>query len=135
MEIKSNWQNGDTFDLLSDYERIKANINEVYQVSTRVVPNYDITTLGTYDYTFIPLANFFNDIVNAIDDVYEHSSFKPHDYIELGKVYEGKGQAFSAEDLNILELNVYYLYHSFMRIIKCWNRCGYETLGLKGGNF
>lgn len=133
MEIKSNWQNGDSFDIVTDYGRIKSNINTVYEVSKKLYPSYDITTLGDYDYSYIPLANFFNDIVQSIQEIY-NNSYKPSEYHSMN-TYVGKGMGFSADDLNTLELNIYYLYCTMQGRINLWNKCGYETLGLKGGNF
>lgn len=134
MEVKSNWQNGDAFDLFDDYERIKSNINEVYEVSKLLYPTYNITTLGTYDYSYIPMANFFNDIVSAVDDIYDNS-YKPSKFKQFTKVYVGNSFGFDADELNLLELNIYYLYCTMKGRIRCWNVCGYETLGAKGGNF
>ena len=73
MQIKSNWKNGDSFDIITDYGRIKSNINTVYEVSKKLYPSYNITTLGDYDYSFIPLVNFFNDIVQSVQDIYNNS--------------------------------------------------------------
>ena len=134
MDIKSNWRNGDTFDIINDYGRIKSNINTVYEVSKKLYPSYDITTLGEYDYTFIPLANFFNDIVQAINDIYDNA-YKPSKYKKMNTSYVGKGFGFDADDLNTLELNIYYLYCTLQGRINLWDRCAYVTMGMEGGNF
>lgn len=134
MIIKTNWKNGDSFDIIDDYERIKSNINTIYDLSKEAYPDYDITTLGSYDYTFIPLANFFNDLVKAVQDIYDNS-YQPNAYKPIETVYVGKGRGFSAEELNTLEMNIDLLYQRLTGMINSWNRCGYETLGLEGGNF
>lgn len=134
MNIKSNWANGDSFDIVSDYARIKSNINEVYLVSKQLYPNYDITTLGEYDYSLIPLASFFNDIVQAVEDIYDNS-YHPQQWQDTsGLVYVGNGNGFSAEDLNLLELNIYYLYCTMQGRINLYDKCGYYQLGI-GGEF
>ena len=64
---KTNWQDGDYFNLSPDYQRIKGNIEYLHDISHFLYPNYKIYELGMYTIDQFPRADFFNTIVYNID--------------------------------------------------------------------
>ena len=62
---KTNWSNGDRFNLDPDYNRIKGNIEYLIALSKTMYPDYNTPTLETAEISGFPKASFFNNVVDS----------------------------------------------------------------------
>lgn len=98
---KTNWVDGDYFNL-SDYARIKGDIEylQVFNHGSKVLEAVSITT--------IPLVDFFNNIVIAIEEMYLDSGMTR---------YSTNGRIWNAEELNRIEGALLFGYNSLNSIV------------------
>lgn len=105
---KTNWVNGQEFDVIVDYGRIKNNIEFIREFSLAIYQAYDIDPLETYTYEGIPQVDFFNTIVEDVRLIYEHTfHFVGYQPMVL---HLGGGEGFTAAELNKVESNLKKIY-------------------------
>lgn len=109
---KTNWTNGQEFDVLTDYGRIKNNIEFVREFSLPIYQAYNIDPLQAYTYEDIPLVDFFNEIVTNVQTIYDHT-FHFAGYQPMVLYVDG-GEGFTAEELNKIELNLKKIYEKLI---------------------
>lgn len=105
VEPKTNWKNGDAFNLSPDYDRIKENI-EYLQRLYRVQG----TSLGTFTLSDIPLVSFFNDIVINTELISPYPTLRH---------YSTGGCVWGAKDLNDIEGIHLYAYTAYNTALIC----------------
>ena len=108
---KTNWLDGDYFNLSPDYDRIKGNIEYLIALSKTLYVDYPTPTLETADITGYPKVSFFNNVVNATRAMLE-SCYTPSGAKSM-KLYASNGVAWPAAELNTIERNHYLLYMAF----------------------
>lgn len=107
---KTNWVDGDYFNLDPDYNRIKGNIEYLVALSKEIYPDYDVPTLETADITGYPKVSFFNNIVNATQEILSNG-YAPKGSKSM-RVYASNGIGWNAAELNAIEGNHLLLYHA-----------------------
>lgn len=109
---KTNWVNGDRFNLNPDYSRIKGNIEYLIALSKTLYLDYDAPTLESPTTKDFPKASFFNNVVDStraiLTNCYSPVGIKPM------RSYTSNGPVWNAEDLNAIERNHLLLYDAFM---------------------
>lgn len=109
---KTNWVNGDRFNLNPDYSRIKGNIEYLIALSKTLYLDYDAPTLESPTTKDFPKASFFNNVVDStraiLTNCYSPVGIKPM------RSYTSNGLVWNAEDLNAIERNHLLLYDAFM---------------------
>lgn len=127
---KTNWVNGDRFNLYPDYNRIKGNIEYLIALSKTLYSDYDTPTLESPTTTDFPKVSFFNNVVGAtqaiLSNCYSPVGAKPM------RSYSSNGIVWNADDLNTIERNHLLLYHALTNQKSNIRRLEY-TLG--GVNF
>lgn len=108
---KTNWVDGDYFNLNPDYNRIKGNIEFLIALSETMYPSYTAPTLETADITGYPRVSFFNNVVNATKAILS-SCYSPVG-IRSMRLYASNGVGWSASELNAIEGNHLLLYQAF----------------------
>lgn len=99
---KTNWRNGDHFNV-SDYARIKGNVEYVQQLINTLYIAYTPTPMPTgINVAYVPQASFFNTIVQAINELPEHS-IHPTSWQVLRDGYVGNQPAWDGAELNRIE--------------------------------
>ena len=105
---KTNWVDGDCFNLDPDYIRIKGNIEYLVELSKMLYFDYDTPTLENPSTMDFPKAYFFNNVVVATLAILRNC------YTPVGaktmRSYAGNGRVWNANDLNAIELNHQLLY-------------------------
>lgn len=112
-EPKTNWVNGDYFNLEPDYTRIKGNIEHLIALSKEMYPDYPTPTLESVDVMGYPTALFFNNVVDATKSIMTYC------YTPIGaksmRAYSSNGVGWNASELNVIEENHRLLYDVLMR--------------------
>ena len=107
---KTNWADGDYFNLNPDYNRIKGNIEYLIELSKEMYPEYSAPELETADITGYPKVTFFNNVVNStkaiLNNCYSPNGAKPM------RVYSSNGGGWNAAELNAIENNHLLLYQA-----------------------
>jgi hypothetical protein len=113
IEPKTNWVNGDYFNLEPDYTRIKGNIEHLIALSKEMYPDYPTPILESVDIMGFPNILFFNNVVNATKSIMNHC------YTPIGaksmRIYSSNGVGWNASELNAIEENHRLLYDVLMR--------------------
>lgn len=109
---KTNWVNGDYFNISPDYARIKGNIEYLIALSKTMYADYSTPTLETASITGYPRVSFFNNVVNATKAMLE-SCYSPSGAKSM-KLYASNGVAWTANELNIIEGNHLLLHKAFL---------------------
>ena len=113
IEPKTNWVNGDYFNLDPDYSRIKGNIEYLIALSEEMYPAYSFPKLETFDIMGYPTALFFNNVVKATQSIMTHC------YTPIGaksmRSYSSNDTGWNASELNAIEENHRLLYDVLMR--------------------
>lgn len=107
---KTNWVDGDYFNLMPDYLRIKGNIEYLIALSKEMYPDYDAPVLKSAVITGYPDVSFFNNIVNATRAILNNCYFPPG--AKSMRLYSSNGLGWSANELNAIEQNHLYLYQA-----------------------
>lgn len=110
---KTNWVNGDRFNIDPDYDRIKGNIEYLVELSKNLYPDYRTPSLETVVTRGFPKVSFFNNVVDStkaiLSNCYSPTGVKPmRSYISNGIVWD-------ADELNAIEGNHLLLYNAFTR--------------------
>ena len=107
---KTNWINGDRFNLDPDYNRIKGNIEYLIELSKTIYPDYDTPALETADVTGYPKVSFFNNVVNSTKAILSNC-YSPVGARDM-RTYISNGVVWNASELNIIEYNHLLLYRA-----------------------
>ena len=108
---KTNWENGDRFNLDPDYTRIKGNIEYLLELSKVLYLDYDTPTLESHTTRDFPKVSFFNNVVEATRAILSNC-YSPIGTKEM-RSYTSNGLVWNAEDLNAIERNHMLLYDAF----------------------
>ena len=110
---KTNWSNGDRFNLDPDYNRIKGNIEYLIALSKTMYPDYNTPTLETAEIGGFPKISFFNNVVDSTKAILSNC------YSPVGarnmRSYVSNGVVWDASELNAIENNHLLLYNAFTR--------------------
>ncbi len=107
---KTNWVDGDYFNLNPDYNRIKGNIEYLIALSKEMYSEYNVPELESNDITGYPTVAFFNNIVNSTKAML-NNCFSPIGAKPM-RVYSSNGVGWNAAELNAIEENHLLLYHA-----------------------
>ena len=128
---KTNWANGDRFNLDPDYNRIKGNIEYLIALSKTMYSDYDTTALEAADIMSFPKASFFNNVVNSTQAILSNC------YSPIGtrsmRSYVSNGIVWNASELNAIESNHLLLYHALTGQKSGIRRLQYTLGGAKIG--
>lgn len=125
---KTNWINGDYFNI-SDYSRIKGNIEYLIDLAKTVYVSWENTKLETVSIETIPHVSFFNNVVKATQELIDHT--KIGNTNEMNS-YTANERAWNATELNIIENNHLALYTAILNQREILKRISFK---LNGGNF
>lgn len=107
---KTNWVDGDYFNLNPDYNRIKGNIEYLIALSKEIYAEYPTPELESADMTGYPTVAFFNNIVNATKAILSNCYYPKG--TQSMRSYSSNGVAWNAAELNAIEGNHLLLYHA-----------------------
>jgi hypothetical protein len=110
---KTNWVDGDYFNLDPDYTRIKGNIEHLIALSKEMYPDYPAPTLELADVMGYPTALFFNNVVDATQSILNYC-YTPIEAKRM-RFYSSNGVGWNASELNAIEENHRLLYDVLMR--------------------
>lgn len=129
---KTNWANGDRFNLYPDYSRIKGNIEYLIAMSTTLYLEFDVPILEDYTTSDFPKASFFNNVVDATRAILQNC------YTPIGakpmRSYTSNGVVWNADDLNAIEGNHLLLYNAFTAQRSSIRRLEYTLGGVHFGS-
>lgn len=108
---KTNWSNGDRFNLDPDYNRIKGNIEHLIALSKTMYQDYDAPALETADVVGFPKASFFNNVVDSTKAILSNC-YSPRGTRDM-RSYISNGVVWDASELNAIENNHLLLYNAF----------------------
>lgn len=108
---KTDWANGDYFNVNPDYSRIKGNIEYLIALSKTIYADYTAPTLESVSLSDYPRVSFFNNVVNATKAMLENC-YTPSGTKSM-RLYTSNGSGWSAEELNVIEGNHLLLYKAF----------------------
>ena len=128
---KTNWVNGDRFNLDPDYKRIKGNIEYLVELSKTLYLEYDIPTLGNHTTADLPKVSFFNNVVDATKAILSNC-YSPVGVKDM-RSYASNGLVWNADDLNTIERNHLLLYDAFTRQKSGIRRLKYTLGGARFG--
>lgn len=114
---KTNWVDGEYFNVSPDYERIKGNIEYLIALSKTVYTDYTTPELQQANRDGYPRVSFFNNVVNATRAMLERCYTPPG--AQSLRLYTANSPAWTASDLNALEMNHLLLYHAFTQQSLC----------------
>lgn len=101
---KTDWKDGDTFNLNPDYQRIRGDILEIQQLAQLFYEQPVITPMQEYSITDFPRSDFLNTIVENVESL-KSFTFVPLGWQEM-RTYEANAPGWEAEDLNKIEGNL-----------------------------
>lgn len=127
---KTDWVNGDRFNLDPDYERIKGNIEYLIALSKEMYLDYDTPTLETVSITDFPKVSFFNNVVVSTRAILSNC-YSPVGAKQM-RTYISNGIVWNAAELNAIENNHQLLYNALTRQKPCVRRL---QITLGGVNF
>lgn len=128
---KTNWVNGDYFNIDPDYNRIKGNIEYVSNLSKELYREYQTKTLEDKAITDYPDVNFFNNVSESIEVILS-KCYRPVGSKPMRLCVEN-GQGWTATDLNNIESNLLRLYQALEGQKKSIRRLSFVLGGLKIG--
>lgn len=111
---KTNWKNGDYFNVNPDYNRIKGNIEWLTDFAETLYGSFEAPTLDTMTTASIPYVDFFNNIVEATSAILDNC-LSPQGARPM-RLYSANGLGFSAEELNAIETNHLLLYQALPEV-------------------
>lgn len=107
---KTDWVEGDYFNLEPDYTRIKGNIEYLIKLSNELYSEYDVPQLESANTMGYPTVSFFNNVVDATNAIltncYPLTGAKPM------RRYTTNGVVWNASELNDIEYNHEILYQT-----------------------
>ena len=107
---KTDWVDGDYFNLDPDYNRIKGNIEYLIVLSKDIYADYTTPTLESADITGFPKVTFFNNVVNSTKAIL-NNCYSPKNAKSM-RVYSSNGVGWNAAELNAIEGNHLLLYYA-----------------------
>ena len=129
---KTDWVDGDYFNLDPDYNRIKNNIEYLISLTEELYNDYPHPTLESADILGYPTVTFFNNVVNAtnamLKDCYSPNGSQPT------RVYASNGVGWNATELNTIERNHLLLYDALLGQKSCVPNLQITLGGVKIGN-
>ena len=128
---KTNWVNGDRFNLYPDYNRIKGNIEYLVALSKTLYPDYETATLESPTTMDFPRASFFNKVVEVTRAI--GSNCLGQDSLLTMRSYSGNGLVWNANDLNAIERNHLQLYNRLTEEKSSVNTLEYTLGGVNIG--
>lgn len=105
---KTNWETGDLYDPEVDYERVKGDIEYLWEFSGKLYAPFDLAEMEETSLTGFPYPEFFNNVVENVETLGENT-FMP-DGFQTMRHYAGNGTGWGDADLNIIEGNLALLY-------------------------
>lgn len=132
VQPKTDWKNGDFFNINPDYQRIKGNIELLVAMSKEIYGDYPTITLKTVTINDYPTASFFNDIVNAINSMLDNC-YRPLNTRSM-RLYSSNGVGWDADDLNNIESNILNLYIVFKSLYEDRRRLEFVLGGVNSVN-
>lgn len=105
---KTNWVDGDYFNLNPDYNRIKGNIEYLIELSKEMYADYSSPTLETVSIDGYPKVSFFNNVVNSTKAIL-NNCYSPKGHKSM-RVYSSNNVGWNAAELNAIETNHLLLY-------------------------
>ena len=127
---KTNWENGDRFNIDPDYNRIKGNIEYLVALSKEMYLDYETPTLETVTITDFPKVSFFNNVVESTRAMLS-KCYSPVGAKQM-RTYISNGIVWDAAELNAIENNLLLLYEAFTQQKPCIKRL---QITLGGVNF
>lgn len=132
IEPKTDWVNGDRFNIVPDYIRIKGNIEYLIDLSQTLYFDYDTPQLESLTTTDFPKASFFNNVVDATRAILSNCYAPPG--TRAMRSYKSNGLVWSADDLNAIEHNHLLLYNAFIAQESSIRRLEYTLGGVDIGD-
>lgn len=108
---KTNWVDGDYFNINPDYNRIKGNIEYLLTMSKTMYADYTAPSLESASMSGYPRVSFFNNVVNATKALLENC-YSPSGVRSM-RLYASNGTGWTASELNAIENNHLLLYKAF----------------------
>lgn len=128
---KTNWVDGDYFNLNPDYNRIKGNIEYLIALHDELYPEHESPELESADILGYPTVSFFNNVVNSTQEMLSH-------YSPIGtksmRAYASNGVVWNAAELNAIEGNHLLLYHALRGQKSCIRRLQVTLGGVQIGS-
>lgn len=110
---KTDWKNGDYFNLDPDYNRIKGNIEYLVATGKSLYGSFSAPTLESPTANGYPKATFFNKIFTAIEALLTNCT-RPAGSGSFSAIsYRGNGRAWDAATLNSIENTLLLLKAAF----------------------
>ena len=128
---KTNWVDGDRFNLDPDYNRIKGNIEHLIEMSRDMYPEYEHPQLESASMDGYPQLSFFNNVVNATWAMLYYC-YSPNGSNGM-REYSSNGAVWNASELNAIENNHQLLYDAFTAQKPCIRRLQITLGGVKIG--
>ena len=129
---KTNWVNGDRFNLDPDYKRIKGNIEYLIALSKTMYADYDTPSLESPAAMDFPKVSFFNNVVDATRAILSNC-YSPTG-VRAMRSYTSNGIVWNADDLNAIERNHLLLYNAFTTQKSSIRRLEYTLGGVHFGS-
>ena len=129
---KTDWIEGEYFNLYPDYERIKGNIEYLIELSKEMYFDYNHPLLETANINGCPTVSFFNNVVDATKALLSNC-YSPKGSRSM-RVYTSNGTAWNAAELNAIENNHQLLYHALRGQKECLPRLQITLGGAKIGS-
>ena len=129
---KTNWVNGDRFNIDPDYNRIKGNIEYLVALSKTMYPDYNTPELEDVVINGFPKVSFFNNVVTSTREMLSNC------YSPVGsksmRSYVSNGMVWNATELNNIERNHLLLYNALNGQKACMRRLEYTLGGVNIGS-
>lgn len=129
---KTNWVNGDYFNIDPDYKRIKGNIEYLIALSKEMYPDYAHPMLDNVTIDGYPVVSFFNNVVNATQALLTNC-YSPNGSKSM-RVYTANGVGWNSTELNNIESNHLLLYNALTGQKECLPRLQITLGGVKIGS-
>ena len=129
---KTDWTNGDRFNLDPDYNRIKGNIEYLVELSKTMYADYDTPALEEAIANGFPKVSFFNNVVDSTRAILTNC------YFPVGaksmRSYISNGIVWNADELNTIERNHLLLYNALTQQKSVIRRLQITLGGVKLGS-
>lgn len=113
-EPKTDWKNGEYFNLDVDYARIKGNILYIVEFAEKLNKTFNVE-LSEYTIEELPYEEFFNNIVYAVEEI---EKAYPIVYDDM-RNYQENNAIWDENDLNTIEKNTKKVYNLLMGEWNC----------------
>lgn len=112
IEPKTDWSDGDFFNLDPDYNRIKSDVEVLKELAEKMYNGVAVSNMPkAYSHSGDVYVEVPNNIVSSVEEI-RSASFTPIGYKEM-KTYESGKPAWNASELNAIENNIRLLYNMF----------------------